>query len=529
MNPLEAEYDDSYDDIVVGGGSAGAAIASRLTEFTDRRVLLLEAGPDHLEPDEADRLTNPMTFAQALTAWGLNATLGVGRELGYAQGKVVGGGSAVNGALALRGMPADYDRWAAEGATGWNWEALLPAFRRLETDRDFKNELHGSEGPVTIRRWAQSELIAIQQAFLGAALESGFGVTEDHNDPSSTGVGPFPMNRDGDIRLSTALTYLTQARSRANLTVAGDARVDRIVLDEAQSGLRVAGVEITRGTRSSTVAAERVIVTAGALASPALLARSGIGPADELAALGIRCVVDNPHVGANLMDHPGTLIFLAPTDPDLCDPFGPAYQIGIRWTSGLGTENDMLTGMMNYWNTSFDPDLKAAAGTDYIFALTAGCHEPRSRGRLRLVDADPATPPAIDFDMLSVRLDEDRLVTGLRLLHRLAHSEAMKPVSRGILLLNEAAFEADERGDDSALRAYVHATLGPWYHASGTCRMGSSPEQGAVVDPSLQVHGVKGLHVADASVIPVIPRAATNLTVLAVAERAADILAGATS
>ncbi len=522
MNPLEAEYDD----IVVGGGSAGAAIASRLTEFTARRVLLLEAGPDHVEPDEADRLTNPMTFAEALTAWGLNATLGVGRDLGYAQGKVVGGGSAVNGALALRGMPADYDRWAAEGAAGWDWNGLLPAFRRLETDLDVKNEWHGDDGPVSIRRWAESELIPIQRAFLGAAGEAGFGWTDDHNDPASTGTGPFPMNRDGDLRLSTALTYLAAARSRSNLTVAAGARVDRLVLDTAQAGVRVTGVEVTRDGRTSTVAAKRVIVTAGALASPALLARSGIGPAADLAALGIRCVVDNPHVGANLMDHPGTLLFLAPTDPAFCDPGGPAYQIGIRWSSGLGTENDMLTGMMNYWNTSFDADLRAAAGTDYIFALTAGCHEPRSRGWLRLVDADPATPPAIDFDMLSVRVDEDRLVEGLRLLHRLARSKAMAAVTRDILLLDEAAFESDAGGDDSALRAYVHASLGPWYHASGTCRMGPSPQEGAVVDPALQVHGVRGLHVADASVIPVIPRAATNLTVLAVAEKAADILAG---
>jgi choline dehydrogenase len=520
--PLEA----GYDDIVVGGGSAGAVIASRLTEFTGRRVLLLEAGPDHTAPDDNDQLTNPMTFAQALTSWGLNATLRQGRDFPYAQGKVVGGGSAVNGALALRGMPADYDRWAAEGCPGWDWAGLLPAFRRLETDLDIKNDLHGSDGPLTIRRWAQADLIPIQQAFLAAARECGFGWTDDHNDPESTGIGAFPMNRDGDIRLSTALTYMAQSRSRPNLTVAGDARVDRLVLEPGAAGVRVSGVDITSGGRHSTVTAERVIVTAGALASPALLARSGVGPAGELAQLGIRCLVDNPHVGANLMDHPGTLMFLAPNDPAFCDPRGPAYQVGIRWTSGLGTENDMLTGTMNYWDTRHDPDLHAAAGVDYIFALTAGCHEPRSRGRLRLVDADPATPPAIDFNMLDAKVDEDRLVEGLRLLRRLARSQAMRPVVRDIMLLDEAAFEADAGGDDSALRAYANATLGPWYHASGTCRMGSSPDQGAVVDPSLKVHGVDRLYVADASVMPVIPRAATNLTVLAVAEKAADILTG---
>jgi choline dehydrogenase len=510
-----------YDDIVVGGGSAGAVIARRLTEFTGRRVLLVEAGPDHQSADASDQLTNPMTFAEALAGWGLTATLGVGRQLGYAQGKVVGGGSAVNGALALRGMPADYDQWAAAGNPGWDWAGLLPSFRRLENDLDIKNDLHGNDGPLSIRRWAEPDLIPIQRAFLGAARECGFGWTDDHNDPASTGIGPFPMNRDGDVRLSTALTFLPAARTRPTFTVLGDTRVDRVLLD----GTRVTGVAVTGPDGPQTIEAERVILTAGALSSPALLARSGIGPRDDLARLGIDCVIDNPAVGANLMDHPGTLIFLAPTDPAYCDPTGPAYQVGIRWTSGLGTENDMLTGMMNYWNTQFDRDLREAAGVDYVFALTAGCHEPHSRGRLRLASADPGVPPEIDFDMLSAREDEDRLVEGLRVLHRLARSEAMQPVVRDILLLDESAYEADAAGDDSALRAYVHATLGPWYHASGTCRMGPSPSAGAVVGPDLTVHGTQGLYVADASVMPVIPRAATNLTVLAVAEKAADILA----
>ena len=290
-------------------------------------VLLLEAGPDHDAPDQNDRLTNPMTFAQALTAWGLTARLGVGRDSGYAQGKVVGGSSAVNGALALRGLPADYDRWAAEGCTGWGWDGMLPAFRTLESDLDFKNDLHGAEGPLTIRRWAETDLIPIQRAFLGAAQECGFAWTDDHNDPTSTGIGPFPMNRDGDIRLSTALSYLPAARSRANLTVAGDVRVDRVLLD----GGRAVAVEVTGGGRTRTIAAERIIVTAGALASPAILARSGIGPAADLAALGIPCLIDNPAVGANLMDHPGTLVFLAPTDDRRT-----ATRPGLRTRSGCG-------------------------------------------------------------------------------------------------------------------------------------------------------------------------------------------------
>jgi choline dehydrogenase len=529
VDPSQFDDRSQFDDIVVGAGSAGIVLASRLTEFSDRRVLLLEAGPDHPAADDGDKLTNPMTFAQALTAWGLTATLGVGRESGYAQGKVVGGGSAVNGALALRGLPADYDGWAAAGCPGWDWAGLLPYFRRLETDLDFKGELHGSDGPLTIRRWASADLIPLQRAFLDAARACDFGWADDHNDPRATGIGPFPMNRDGDLRLSTALSYLPSARPRPHLAVRADTRVDRVLLEAG----RAVGVEVTRDGRSETLTAERIILTAGALASPALLARSGIGPAADLAALGIDCHVDNAAVGANLMDHPGTLIFLAPADPALCDPSGPAYQLGLRWSSAIGratgAENDMLTGLMNYWDARYDPELQRAAASDYVFALTAGCHQPLSRGRLRLASADPSIAPVIDFDMLSVREDEDRLVEGLRVLHGLARSEPMSSVVRDILLLDESAFEADRAGDDSALRAYVHQTLGPWYHASGTCRMGRDPHSGAVVGPDLQVHGASGLYVADASIMPVIPRAATNLTVLAIAEKAADLLSGSAS
>lgn len=511
MSDLTATH---FDDIIVGAGSAGAVLAARLSEDPDRRVVLIEAGPDSHTLTPADRLTNPMTFASALGAWGFTATVASGRKVDYAQGKGVGGGSAVNGALALRGLPEDYDGWAVEG---WTWEQLLPRFRRLESDADVRNELHGDGGPLPVRRWSRETLIPLQECFLNAATELGFAWTDDHNDPGSTGIGPFPMNRHGDIRVSTALSYLPAARLRPNLSVVVNARADRVLLADG----RAIGVEVSVDSGSLTFSGDRVILSCGALSSPALLSRSGVGPAELLRRLGIACTVDNPAVGANLMDHPGTLIFLAPTRPELCDPTGPAYQLGIRWSSPDGTFNDMLIGLMNYWDVRSDPQLHAAAGVDHVFALTCGVHEPRSRGQLTLASADPAVPPDIDFNLLDAEADERRLMHGLTVLHQLARSDGMRPAVQDLLLVDDALF-----GDEDALRSYLHASLGTWYHASGTCRMGSSIAAGAVVDARLQVHGVHGLYVVDASVIPTLPRAATNLTVIAIAERAADLLRG---
>jgi choline dehydrogenase len=506
-----------YDDVVIGAGSAGVTLAARLSEDPDRRVLLVEAGPDHAAEDEADRLTNPMTFAAALTAWGLRTTVTTGRTVGYPQGRVVGGGSAVNGALALRGLPEDYDGWAAAGAGGWAWSALSPYFARLENDGDFDGGLHGSTGPLPVTRSSRADLVPLQRSFLAAATELGFGWAGDHNDPGSTGIGPFPMNRRGDVRMSTALTYLPAARGRPNLAIRTGARADRVVLQNR----RAVGVALTTGEGSEVVAARRVVLCAGAIQSPALLTRSGIGPADLLGRLDIPCVVDNPFVGANLMDHPGALVHLAPTQAALCDPNGPAYQLGLRWTSRHGGFNDMLTGLMNYWDVRSDPRLAESTDEDYVFALTCGVHQPLSRGRVLVTSPDPDVPPDLDFNLLAEPADEARLLEGLRLLHALARSDGMRPVVRDLLLVDDATFT-----DDDALRAYLHETLGTWYHACGSCRMGPDPRGGAVVDPSLRVHGVAGLHVADASVIPRITRAATNLTVIAIAEKAADILRG---
>ncbi len=502
-----------FHDVIVGGGSAGLALAARLSEDDRRQVLVVEAGADFTRETEADHL-HGITFALTQRDWGLSASVGPGRVLQYSQGKAVGGGSAVNGALFMRGVPDDYDGWAAAGNDEWAWPKLLPALRRLEDDQQFGGDLHGRGGPMPVTRWGKDDLVPLQRSFADACAGEGFGWSDDFNHPSSTGVGPFPMNRRGDLRISTAIAYLQPARSRPNLTVRTGCRAVRVALD----GNRAVGVVVDGGAATETIEADRVVLSAGAIQTPALLWRSGIGPAADLGRLGIPCVVDNPAVGANLMEHAGTFLFVLPAD-GVCEPAGPQYQLGVRYTAPHGGAfNDMLLGLMNFWDLSASPDFQQLLGVPVIFAVTCGIHQPRSRGRLRLSSPDHRVAPDVELNLLDDPADVRQLVDALRLCHRLTTSPAMAAMSRGVALLDEATL-----GDDDALAAYIRSTVAPWYHPSGTCPMGPSPGGGAVVDQYLRVHGIDGLRVVDASVFPMIPRAPINLTTIAVAERAAEL------
>jgi choline dehydrogenase len=324
------------------------------------------------------------------------------------------------------------------------------------------------------------------------------------------------MNRVGDLRISTAIAYLNEAQGRPNLTVRSGCRVRRVVI-EGDRAVGV-GVEDEDGGRVETVYAGTIILSAGAIQSPALLMRSGIGPAAYLAALGIDCVVDNPAVGRNLMEHPGSFLFAIPAE-GVCDPAGPQYQLGTRYTSpDSDVVNDALLSVLDFWDLTTSPDFQRALGVPMVFAITCGVHQPRSRGRVTITGADHRTAPSVDLNLLSDQRDLDQLVGALRLCHEVARSDSMAPMIKDIALIDDSAFAGT---DDSALAAYVRSTVAPWYHVSGTCRMGTSVEDGAVVDQHVRVHGVDGLHVVDASVFPMIPRAPTNLTTIAVAERAA--------
>lgn len=503
-----------FDVVIVGAGSTGCVLAARLTEDPAVSVLLVEAGstaPD----DVADRL-GTVDFSLTGRDWGFSATGANGLPVPYPQGRAAGGGSSVNGAVALRGMPDDYESWAGEGNPLWAWEDMLRCFRRSEAD-PIGGPWHGIDGPVPIRRWSRDELVAPQLAFLEACGQQGWSWTDDHNDPGATGVGSLPMNRSEGRRMSTAICYLRPVLDRPNLTVWGDATASRILVD----GGSAVALEVRRARELLQVGGAELILCGGAINTPALLMRSGIGPAAASAALGIAPVLDLPGVGANLMEHPGSMVLVKPR-PGSVDLEDLQFQLAVRYTSRPGAPaNDVQLSMMNHWDLRPVPELHQVVGEDVVFAITCGLQAPRSRGRVTLTSADPDVAPTIDLSLLDDPDDARDLVDAVRRCRDVALSEALADRTASLAILDSSAFD-----DDEPVEAYVRNFCFPWYHASGTCRMGPDPAAGAVVDQRGRVHGIDGLRVFDASIMPTIPRANTNLSAIAIGERAAELLVG---
>ena len=509
-----------YDDIVVGGGSAGAVLAARLSEEPARRVMLLEAGPDYatLESTPED-LQDGWRMSLRTHDWGLTAEAVPGRVIPYPRGRVVGGSSAVNATIALRGMPADYDQWAARGNDEWSWAKVLPSFRRLEDDPEGASELHGRGGPVAISRWRLDELIPIQRAFSEVCRRLGFPEVTDHNHPRSTGVGPFPQNRQDRLRVSTALAYLLTARQRRNLTIRPHSLVNRVLVD----GDRAVGVEIAGEGDAEQVRGRRVTLAAGAIGSPAILLRSGIGPRAELARLGIEPVVDLPGVGAGLADHPVTRLLLVPR-PGSCDPRTPLAQVVLRYTApGSAEVNDMQQLIFSHVDVAGigGQQAVAAVGTPVAIGLPVALELPNSRGRLEFTSTDPRVPPRIHLDFASDPEDLRRLVEGVRLAWQIAHQPEIARHARQVALLSEQAM-----GSDDALAAYVRATVSTQFHPCGTAAMGPAGDPMAVVDQHCRLRAIPNLRVVDASVMPTIPRANTNLTCIMIGEHVSDWMRG---